>query len=212
MEIYSLDSVGSTQRYLVDRIKKGEWHPPVALYAKHQTQGMGSRGNGWVALSGNLFLSFALLRSSLSQDLKIESASIYFAWLMKDFLAAQGSACVIKWPNDLYVGPKKVGGVITTLVGESFVCGIGLNLAAAPRGFGKLDIALGVEDCVEGFLKKLQSPPSWKQVFSKYSVEFYQNRALWAHDGEGRRVALGDATLCEDGSIMINNKRIYSLR
>jgi len=102
--------------------------------------------------------------------------------------------------------------MISTLVRNNIVCGFGLNLVDAPEGFGVLDVDLTPKEIVEGFVKKLEKFPSWKQVFRKYSVEFYKNKSFFTHNENEKRVSLADAVLQEDGSIMVNNERIYSLR
>ena len=192
-------------------MKNKELTPPVAVYAKKQTNGIGSRGNGWIGEDGNLFLSFALNRSQLPNDLKIESASIYFSYIMKEILQQMGSQVWIKWPNDFYIGEKKAGGAITNLIGETLVCGIGLNLVSAPKGFAKIDIDVTPDVIVEKFVKKLVKNISWKQVFRKYSVEFYKNKFFSAHLG-AKKVSMENAVLQNDGSLMIDGERVYSLR
>ena len=211
MEIHFLKEVDSTQKWLKDACKKGELKPPVAVYAMRQTNGVGSRGNEWIGVDGNLFLSFALLRSQLPHDLKVESASIYFASLLKEVLQQKGSSVWLKWPNDFYLENKKVGGMITNVVGEMLLCGVGLNLVSAPQGFAKIDITITPKEIVEKFLQKVEKKISWKQVFRKYSVEFYKNKSFFTHI-DSFKVSMRDAKLQEDGSIMINGEKVYSLR
>ena len=86
MTIYWLESVDSTQQYALDAIKAKALQPPFAVVADVQTAGRGSRGNSWTGLAGNLFFSFAVDRSALPHDLKLESCSIYFAFLFKEAL------------------------------------------------------------------------------------------------------------------------------
>ncbi len=184
----------------------------MAVCAKRQTGGVGSRGNEWIGLEGNLFLSFAVPKVSLPEDLKTESASIYFAFLLKETLAEMGSHVWIKWPNDFYIAEKKAGGMITNVSSETLICGVGLNLNKAPAGFGVLDIKTTPQEVVEQFVKKMQNFIPWKQVFRKYSVEFYKNKSFYTHIGNNDRVSLADAELQDDGSVVINGERIYSLR
>jgi Biotin-(acetyl-CoA carboxylase) ligase len=69
---------------------------PFALVAKRQTEGKGSRDNTWTGLEGNLFLSFCISLEDLPPDLKLESASIYFAYILKETLADEGSQVLVK--------------------------------------------------------------------------------------------------------------------
>ena len=212
MQILLLDEVTSTQEWLKNAYKTKKIAPPLAVMAKRQTQGIGSRGNSWIGNEGNLFLSFILKRSALPADLPLESASIYFAWLLKDLLAKEGSECWIKWPNDFYIDEKKIGGMITSIVGDALICGVGINLVAAPDEFGVLDIMITPEEIVKRFIENVKKSISWKQVFRNYSVEFYKNRSFSAHINNRKKVSMRDAVLNDDGSITINGERIYSLR
>jgi BirA family biotin operon repressor/biotin-[acetyl-CoA-carboxylase] ligase len=212
LEILYLDEVTSTQTWLKEQIKQNNLTPPVAVYAKRQTLGVGSRGNSWIGEDGNLFLSFAINKKDLPKDLKIESASIYFAYLLKEVLEQKGSKVWIKWPNDFYLENKKVGGMITTIVQDILICGVGINLKKAPQGFATLDVALKSEEVVMNFVKKMENFVSWKQVFRKYSVEFYKNKPFYTHTVDNNKIKMEQAVLEEDGSITINGERIYSLR
>jgi len=211
LQILWLDVVDSTQKYLKEVISKKELDTPVAVVAELQTDGIGSRDNRWESQKGNLFLSFAIDKKELPSDLPISSASIYFSYILKETLAQMGSAVWIKWPNDFYLHEKKVGGMITTLCGDVLICGVGLNIVASPKSFSRLDIIPDKKELLERYFTNLEKKVLWKQVFSKYKLEFYKNQSFFTHINN-QRVSLRDAILCEDGSLEINGERIYSLR
>ena len=211
MRIEFADSVPSTQKVLVEGLRNGEIQPPFALVAKEQTQGIGSRNNTWSGLEGNLFFSFCMSETVLPGDLKGESASIYFSVIMREALAARGSKIWLKWPNDFYVGDKKIGGTLTTRVGEIYVCGMGINLKNAPENAGILDIDVSPSVAVGEFCKRLQTAPSWAEIFKKFESEFKKSREFITHF-EGEEVALKDAKLLSDGSLDIDGRRVFSLR
>lgn len=211
MQIFWLDSVDSTQRYLTDRLKSGDLHAPVCVAAKMQFSGKGSRGNSWEGMPGNLFFSFAILRDQLPDDLQLESSSIYFTCILKEALAEMGSKLWLKWPNDFYLENRKIGGAITNLHKESLVCGIGLNIKSAPEGFGTLDIDIQQDLLLEIYFEKLAKKFSWKHIFSKYKLEFDKSRTYFTHHSD-QRVSLERAVLLEDGSIACEGQRIFSLR
>jgi len=192
-------------------LKKKELTPPVCVEAKRQESGRGSRGNSWFGLEGNLFFSFAVARSDLPQDLQLESSSIYFTYLLKELLAEMGSAIWLKWPNDFYLNEKKIGGAITNLHSDTLVCGIGLNTKVAPDGFAKLDIEIENIALLRRYLAIFKNPPSWKNVFSKYALEFERSRSYFTHSGE-TKISLENARLLEDGSLECDGQRIFSLR
>ncbi|MDK9694219.1 MAG: biotin--[acetyl-CoA-carboxylase] ligase [Sulfurimonas sp.] len=211
MQILFLESIDSTQKHLKELIAQGRVTPPYSVAASMQTDGVGSRGNVWMGEENNLFLSFAIPLSDLPQDLKLESASIYFSYIMKETLEEFGSKVWLKWPNDFYINDKKIGGMITNLLGDCIVCGIGLNIKNAPEGFEKLDVYVAREKLLESYFSKIEEKSLWKQVFSKFKLEFYKNQNFYTHK-KNLIISLGDATLQGDGSIVINGERIYSLR
>ena len=211
LQILSLDSVNSTQKHLKELIKENRVSLPYAVVAKSQTDGVGSRDNSWTGMEGNLFLSFAFLLEDLPKDLKLESASIYFAYMLKETLSELNSSLWLKWPNDFYIDDKKIGGMITNIVKDSLVCGIGLNIANAPEDVAKLDIKISIDKLINKYFKSIEKNVSWKQVFRKYKIEFYRNQNFSIHN-ENIKVSLKDASLQSDGSVVINGKRIYSLR
>ncbi len=211
MEIIYLDSIDSTHKFLEREIKNKKLNPPIAVVADKQTSGVGSRGNRWISLDGNLFLSFALNSSFLPKDLPLASASIYFAMVMKETLFNMGSAVWIKWPNDFYIDDKKIGGVITKKFKDIILCSMGINLKRAPCGFGKLDINVDKKVILKEFFTIIQLTPSWKEIFRKFQIEFHKSGGFSFHDGE-IKYFIQNAILNPDGSIMFNGKRIYNLR
>jgi len=177
----------------------------------NQTNGIGSRDNSWHGMDGNLFVSFAVSLQELPNDLKLESVSIYFAYILKSTLEELKSNVWLKWPNDFYIEDKKIGGMITNIVGDTLVCGVGLNLVDFPDGFDKLDITINKEKLLNRYFANIEKKLLWKQVFSKFKLEFYRNQKFFTHN-HNLRIPLGEAELQSDGSIIVNDERIYSLR
>ncbi|EOC6268920.1 biotin--[acetyl-CoA-carboxylase] ligase [Campylobacter upsaliensis] len=211
MQIICIEKIASTQLFLCEQIRKDEIKQNTAIYALEQTSGVGSRDNAWISSRGNLHLSFCVREEDLPSDLPLASVSIYFTYLLKDLLAQKGSQIWLKWSNDLYLGDKKVGGVMSHKIGEFVVCGMGLNLKFAPQNATFCDIEIEIKELVEEFIKVLEKKFLWKQIFSKYVLEFEKSKKFSVHY-EGRLYALKDALLYEDGSILLANKRVYSLR
>ncbi|OQX73069.1 MAG: biotin--[acetyl-CoA-carboxylase] ligase [Campylobacteraceae bacterium 4484_4] len=211
MEIYSFETLPSTQHYLVEKIREDALTVPVAVISKEQDSGVGSRENSWSGGEGNFFASFAVELKQLPEDLPLSSASIYFAFIMKKVLDELGERVWLKWPNDLYVDNEKVGGIITQKVKNSLVCGIGINLKKSPDGFRSLYSELSADFLLEKYLEALEKFPKWKQIFSEYRIEFEQSRRFSVHI-ENYQKSLQNALLCEDGSLLIEGKRVFSLR
>jgi len=211
LQIRYLDSVDSTQKYLKELLLKSKINPPYAVVSNRQTNGIGSRDNSWSGMDGNLFLSFTIHLDELPDDLKLESSSIYFSYILQQTLFEYGSKVWLKWPNDFYINDLKLGGMITNIVDNCLICGVGLNLVNSPDGFTTLDVKISREELLQMYFTNIEKKVSWKQVFSKYKLEFYRNQKFFTHKNS-LRISLGEAKLQSDGSIIVNNERIYSLR
>lgn len=103
------------------------------IVARRQTAGRGQRGNSWSSEEGsNLMLSVVLQPSFLEagrQFLLLQCVALSVA----DMLALYGLDPRIKWTNDIYIGDRKIVGILMeqSLRGgfmERCVAGIGINV------------------------------------------------------------------------------------
>ena len=107
------------------------------LLARAQTAGVGRRGSLWQSPpAGNLYLSYCVHSDRPLTELSLWSLGVTVA--VADALERELSLeCKIKWPNDLYLQGKKVGGVLLETVNlpsndVAVVIGVGLNVASHP--------------------------------------------------------------------------------
>jgi len=211
LEVLCFNSLESTQTYLLEALKSKKISTPICVITKEQTAGIGSRDNSWEGGEGNLFFSFAVSLDDLPKDLPLSSASIYFSYIMKEVIARYKVDIWLKWPNDLYQDLDKIGGTITKKVDNILLCGMGLNLQKNSNGFKALNLNVEPISLLQEYLLALEEYPSWKQIFSQYRIEFDRSREFFAHI-DGDKKPLKNAILSEDGSLIINNKRVYSIR
>ncbi|HET9506150.1 MAG TPA: biotin--[acetyl-CoA-carboxylase] ligase [Hymenobacter sp.] len=104
----------------------------------HQTAGRGQRGNQWEAAAHeNLTLSVVwhpTFLAAAEQFLLSQAVALAaLDWSRRWRGASAGTSLRVKWPNDLYVGNQKLGGILieNTLSGPKIQCsivGIGLNV------------------------------------------------------------------------------------
>lgn len=111
----------------------------TAVAAHEQTAGRGQRGNSWEAEPGkNLTFSLLLQPHDISAARQFELSmlvSLAIADSLDALFSSLASPCrtTIKWPNDIYVGGKKIVGILieNTLAGNriaSSIAGIGVNI------------------------------------------------------------------------------------
>jgi BirA family biotin operon repressor/biotin-[acetyl-CoA-carboxylase] ligase len=126
-------TIGSTNTALMERpyprVGTGE-----ALLAEYQTAGRGRRGRTWLAPPGGaICLSFSWVFAEVPRDLSALGLVIGVCALQA--LRRLGVVGLgLKWPNDLLIEDRKLGGILIELRAESsgpacVVIGIGLNVA-----------------------------------------------------------------------------------
>ena len=125
------ETVDSTNTLLKDLGARGAAEGTIVI-AEEQTAGRGRMGRAWVSPGhSNLYLSL-LLRPSVQPDQVFVLTMVMALATIDGVEAVSGLSPMIKWPNDLYVGGRKLGGILTELfvrdrAVEYVVLGLGLN-------------------------------------------------------------------------------------
>jgi BirA family transcriptional regulator, biotin operon repressor / biotin---[acetyl-CoA-carboxylase] ligase len=121
---HELDEVESTQTVAAEKIRAGE--PVGVVFAAHQTEGRGRLGRSWYSEKGDS------LTMSLVFEAYADHPQPYLIGMACALAAAAAVHTQVRWPNDLLIGDKKVGGILTELIagpgGLLPVVGIGINL------------------------------------------------------------------------------------
>jgi BirA family biotin operon repressor/biotin-[acetyl-CoA-carboxylase] ligase len=139
-----VEECGSTNEALLALRGQTDF-PGHALLALRQTAGQGRRGREWQSPEGNLALTVAF-RTEVSARAPLYSILIGLA-AHRALLSVlpQGLDLRLKWPNDIYLGGKKLAGILTQAKQQGsstdLVVGIGINLAQAPAGFEATAVA-----------------------------------------------------------------------
>ncbi|GJL38694.1 bifunctional ligase/repressor BirA [Enterobacter hormaechei] len=127
-----LPVIDSTNQYLLDRIS--ELRSGDACVAEYQQAGRGRRGRKWFSPFGaNLYLSmYWRLEQGPAAAIGL---SLVIGIIMAEVLQELGAENVrVKWPNDLYLGDRKLAGILVELTGKTgdaaqIVIGAGINLS-----------------------------------------------------------------------------------
>ncbi len=133
-----LESVGSTNSFLK---KMGDSGAPegTLVLTEEQTAGRGRMGRPWLSPKYVNLLFSLLLRPERMDIKEAFSLTVILALAAIDGIEAVSSVRGgIKWPNDIYVGQRKVGGILTEVCGgnrkiEYAVLGLGLNVNWRPE-------------------------------------------------------------------------------
>ena len=138
--VHYLRSVGSTSTELKALAREGALAGTVVL-ADEQTGGRGRSGRTWFSPDGLGVWMSVLLECDLPAE-RLAPLSIAAAVSVADALRElTGLDVRVKWPNDLLVGDRKLGGLLVESIQtagervESAVLGVGLNV-----GLGENDL------------------------------------------------------------------------
>ncbi len=127
-----LTSTGSTNADLLARAVAGA-PEGVVLAAEEQTAGRGRMGRSWLS-PPRAALTFSLLvrPDTVSPARRGWLPLLAGVSVASAVRAAAGVDARLKWPNDVLVGPAKLGGILAEAVGNAVVVGIGLNVSTEP--------------------------------------------------------------------------------
>ncbi len=174
-----LDSTNSEAR----RLAEGGGAHGAFLWAKRQSEGRGRYSREWVSHDGNLFVSILLAPEELLAQIPQISfiASLAAAQSVAPLLP-QGTEPRCKWPNDLLLNGKKLGGILL----ESFET----IEADGPKRWVIVGLGLNVEHCPSDierpatYLKEAGVEiVSAKIVLSRFIHHFIDNYGLWQQQG-----------------------------
>ncbi len=232
--ITMLDECGSTNAVLADM---PDAPGDTVIATRCQTAGRGQRGNSWEAEPGkNLTFSMLLRPAGLHAARQFE-LSMLVSLAITDSLDAhlpEGKRCVVKWPNDIYIGLEKICGILieNKLAGseiERAIAGVGINvnqrkfLSDAPNPTSLIHHNGGRENDLDALLAEVCDRIAL--YCARYMAspdpaalkERYMSRLMWtagAHpfaDSEGSFMAhITDVAL--DGTLSLSNGKKYAFK
>ena len=136
----------STNQYMHDLLSAGNEIDGICVRAGFQEAGKGQGQNSWHSEADkNLLISlgfdFSFLKAA-HQFIITQMASLAALEVLKNYLPA--ASLSVKWPNDVFVGDKKIGGMlISNIIDgqwlERTIIGLGINLnqTAFPESAGR---------------------------------------------------------------------------
>ncbi len=125
-DIHIFERLDSTNTWLLEHKQCG-----ALCLAENQSAGRGRQGRQWVSqATGNIYCSYCYCFDELPQDFSLTTLVVGVAICdALEEIGLQGHG--LKWPNDIYIKNKKLGGILVETAGmlQQVVIGIGLNIA-----------------------------------------------------------------------------------
>lgn len=133
--VIRLDQVDSTNNFAMGLLKGMPLEEGAVVTTSRQTRGKGQRGNSWESAPGKNVTFSIILRPTFLDPVQqfdlTRAISLALSDVLQDLLPDQ--EVKIKWPNDIYVGERKITGILieNVISGSQIsysVIGIGLNV------------------------------------------------------------------------------------
>ncbi|MDY6968304.1 MAG: biotin--[acetyl-CoA-carboxylase] ligase [Spirochaetota bacterium] len=141
-DIYYYPKTESTN-FIASRLAMEGAVEGTVVIAEKQTKGRGRLNRNWLSPAYNNILMSIILRPELHPSKLFTLTMLSSLATVKAIKRITGIDSKIKWPNDVYINNKKIGGILTELNAEMdkvnyIVIGIGINVNFDPRVYPEI--------------------------------------------------------------------------
>ena len=148
--IYHFSTTASTN----DDARDKKYREGDVVWADFQTAGRGQRGHEWHSRKGENLTFSVVLEPTFVPIAEQFSVSEVVALSLVDMLAEYGIEAKIKWTNDIYVGDKKLVGIL-------------IEHSLAPTSLRRTIVGVGINVNQTEFDASLPNPVSMAQLLGK---------------------------------------------
>ena len=207
--------------------------PGDVFTADFQTAGRGRLDHVWKSCAGkNLMMSAVVDVSGLEPE-RVATFPLVVGLSVCEAVERMGQSlqALLKWPNDVLVGGRKLAGILCERIGDSVIAGVGVNVGERefPSDIADRATSLSlllpagavpaVDEVRDAVLERLAANlPAWRERGLAAHLPRLAARDCLA----GREIAVlrtdGDAEpargacggIAEDGSLIVAGERIYA--
>ena len=184
-----------------DRLSRGEIDPWTTIIARHQTSGRGRLDRRWEAEPGDALLATVVVPLAVPPE-RIGLIALATGLAVADAISKWSVPVTLKWPNDIYVDDRKLGGILIRTRLDATVTaliGIGINLSSVPDGH------LSAATCLAAHAKDVPQPLSLAKAIvrqlqfraDQLEARMYQ---LIVDDWTSRAVWIGETVAVASGT------------
>ena len=215
-KIVHIDETDSTNRWLKDH---GEGTMVVAT--DYQTAGKGCGSNAWESERGkNLTFSMLIHPDGIAAREQFRITEVVSVALCRTLQPYIYNKVEIKWPNDIYVGDRKLCGILieNRLQGNVIVdciIGIGLNvnqrvfLSDAPNPVSMYQLTGQETDrgaILADFLRTFDEVMASETAAQDYRLRLYRSTGFYAFEDAGGRFLAEIVRVEADGRFVLKDK------
>nr|WP_321358462.1 biotin--[acetyl-CoA-carboxylase] ligase [uncultured Draconibacterium sp.] len=220
--IIVFNELDSTNNYAKQLVKEKAAQGTVVL-AHYQESGRGQVGNFWESeRNKNLLFSVILYPGFLDAGKQFYISKVV-SLALSDVLKQHLNDVKIKWPNDIYVGERKIAGILieNTVKGialDSSIVGIGVNvnqeqfLSNAPNPVSMKQLLkkeFDIQDILKAFLQKLENyieilrEGRLEKVDAEYFQSLFRNEGLYPYRKDGKEFSARIAGIGSFGQLQL---------
>ena len=226
-----LPSVNSTNDLaLASPVEADDSNQVTVFLTDEQTAGRGRRENNWFSSQGALTFSLLINADRLALPRSIWplvslATGLATASAINGMLDGQDNRALVKWPNDVYIGERKVVGILVETRPDALdhiVLGIGVNVgndfSSAPPEireqatslneygeFSRSQVLLSVLEHLTATLGVLKAEPL-KMIAQLNQVSFLKNRKVEIDTGNTKLVGIAEQ-IGPDGCLIVETAK-----
>ncbi len=137
MLIHSIElkSVDSTNNFAKREYPTFDRKALTIIVAERQTSGRGQYAKKWYSPIGQLTVTFIFFRPLLDHALLVQ----LLATTVQEVIYKHGLRLNIRWPNDLLINSRKIGGILIETTGSCCIMGLGFNLNLTAKDLSQIN-------------------------------------------------------------------------
>ncbi len=179
--------VDSTNRRAHEQCLLGAVEGTVVL-AESQAEGKGRMGRQWQSPPGTNVYASVILRPSFSPVSASQIPLVAGVAGANALARATGLEARLKWPNDIFVHGKKVGGILSEMVAEGeqirfIILGVGLNV-----NWRREDVPSDLREIATSLRAEAGREFSRAEVAAEFLEEMEREYALFLKEGFSSRL------------------------
>lgn len=194
--------IDSTNNYAENLIETGRASKGTIILADEQTKGHGRKSKAWFSPKFVNFYGTFIIKNEMSP-------SDFFYLTIISSLAVQKTLksfkleASIKWPNDILVKKKKISGILTKIIKNYALIGIGININWNPEN------SLELRDKATSMSKELRETIHRESVISvllknweKEYFRYFKNKKRLLQDWKAKlHITHKEVKILSDGQI-----------
>ena len=231
--VMEYEEVASTNS-LAEKLPLSELKDKQVILTWRQTQGRGQATNRWESAPGKNISMTVIFRPECLEAGKQFAVSMVIALGACDFISRYVSGCSVKWPNDIYVGDRKISGILIEhsimgrYVGGS-LCGIGVNinqerfLSDAPNPVSlfqligeEIPVKRALEELLDCIGKRYETIRDYEGMERDFLKVLYRREGVYDWEDERGMFRASIRGVNEFGQLVLEdvegNERVYGFK